>query len=134
CTLPRGAAPPPPPAGPCRAPVLLSFSRCPRPRAHPPLILEPSTGRGTLSCTGERTGTGRWLQDQRLPGGGPLLSQRGGAAPQAERGSAAAGLPRGRSAWPARLAPRPGAPGRCRAGPGSTPDGGGPGHGVRPIG
>src|SRR5690606_30893883 len=34
----------------------------------PPLILEVSTGLGTLTSTGQRAGTGRYLQDQRLPG------------------------------------------------------------------
>src|SRR5690606_715944 len=40
------------------------------------LILEVSTGRAPLTRTGEQVGTGRYLQDQRLPGGGPPLSRR----------------------------------------------------------
>src|SRR5690606_15863242 len=57
-------------ARPPRSPGL-SPAPCP-----PPLILELSTGPGPLSCTGERSQTGRQLQDQRLPGGGPSLLRR----------------------------------------------------------
>src|SRR5690606_10282659 len=63
---PSAGARPPVPAPPASGPAPPRPVR--RPRAHPPLILAVSTGRAPLTGTGARAGTGRYRQDQRLPG------------------------------------------------------------------
>src|SRR5690606_7601240 len=60
--LPPRPPPPPPAPWPRRA---LSLAPAPRP---PLLIVEASTGRAPLTRTGQRSWTGRYLHDQRLPG------------------------------------------------------------------
>src|SRR5690606_13651345 len=62
--------PAPATAHPCRAPDSAALFPLSPALRQPPLILEVSTGRASLTGTGQRSWTGRYLQDQR-PVGGP---------------------------------------------------------------